>query len=84
VIDENAIDDAEAGLLENVYIYVTERKYKEGVSANQKRVIRKKPVNCRIVNGEMIFKKKHRGKEEVYVLHYIMMVMASLSLRVLK
>ena len=35
VIDENAIDDAEADLLENVYIYVTEGKYKEGVSANQ-------------------------------------------------
>jgi len=36
------------------YIYVTEGKYKEGVSVNQKRVIRKKAVNFRIVNGEMM------------------------------
>ena len=46
------------------------------MSANQKRVIRKKAINFRIFNGEMMFKKKRRGKEEVYVLHYIMMVKA--------
>ena len=62
-IDENAIHDAKAGadLLESVYIYITEGKYQEGLSANQKRVIRKKAVNSRIVNGEMIFIKKRRG-----------------------
>jgi len=82
VIDENAIDDAEANILENV---CNRRKIqRRGVSANQKRVIRKKAVNFRIVNGKMIFKKKCRGKEEVYVWHNILMVMASLSLRVLK
>ena len=70
-IDENAIHDVEAGadLLESVYIYITEGKYQEGLSANQKRVIRKKAVNFRIVNGEMIFIKKRRGKEEVHM-HY--------------
>ena len=45
-------------LLENVYIYLMEGRYQEGMSANQKRVIRKKAANFRIVNGEMIFKKK--------------------------
>ena len=55
--------------LESVYIYITEGKYQEGLSANQKKVIRKKAVNFRIVNGEMIFIKKRRGKEEVHV-HY--------------
>jgi len=54
VIDENAIDDVEADLFENVYIYLTEGKYKKGVSANQKRVIQKKAVNFRIFNGENI------------------------------
>ena len=40
-IDENAIHDVEAGadLLESVYIYITEGKYQEGLSANQKRII---------------------------------------------
>ena len=59
----------EAGedLLESVYIYITEGKYQEGLSADQKRVIRKKAVNFRIVNGEMIFIKKRRGKEEVHM-----------------
>ena len=52
-IDENAIHDVEADLLESVYVYLTEGKYQEGrVSANQKRVIRKKAANFRIVNGE--------------------------------
>ena len=34
-IDENAIHDVEAGadLLESVYIYITEGKYQEGLSA---------------------------------------------------
>lgn len=57
--------ELEANLLENVYIYLMEGRYQEGVSANQKRVIRKKAANSRIVNGEMIFKKKCRGKEKV-------------------
>ena len=50
--DENTIHNVEAGadLLESVYIYITEGKYQEGLSANQKRVIRKKAVNFRIVN----------------------------------
>ena len=54
-IDENAIHDVEADLLESIYIYVTEGQYQEGVSANQKRVIQKKAVNFRIVNGEILF-----------------------------
>ena len=50
--------EIEEDLLENVYIYLMEGRYQEGMSANQKRVIRKKAANFRIVNGEMIFKKK--------------------------
>ena len=50
-IDENAIHDVEAGadFLESVYIYITEGKYQKGLSANQKKVIRKKAVSFRIV-----------------------------------
>ena len=59
--------EAEADLLENVFIYLTEGTdgYQEEMSANQKRVIRKKAANFKIENGEMIFKKKCRGKDEV-------------------
>ena len=57
--------ETEADLLESVYIYLMEGRYPEGMSANQKRVIRKKAANFRIVNGEMIFKKKCRGKDKV-------------------
>ena len=62
-IDENAIHDVEADLLESVYAYLTEGKYQEGVSANQKRIIRKKATNFRIVKGEMIFKKSAEEKK---------------------
>ena len=62
------IDDAdavqseiEADLLESVYVYLMEGRYQEGMSANQKRVIRKK---ARIENREMI-SKKCRGKDKV-------------------
>ena len=56
--------EAEADL-ENVFIYLTEGRYQEEMSANQKRVIRKKAANFKIENGEMIFKKKCREKDEV-------------------
>ena len=62
--------EIEEDLLENVYIYLMEGRYQEGISANQKRVIRKKAANFRIVNGEMIFKKKCRGKDKVKLRTY--------------
>ena len=71
------IDDAdlaqaeiEANLLESVYISLMEGRYQEGMSANQKRIIRKKAANFRIENGEMIFKKKCRGKNKVRIAIY--------------
>ena len=67
-IDKNAIHDVE-GDLESVYMYLMEGKYQEGVSANQKRVVRKKAANFRIINGEMIFKKKmQRKRRGIYAL----------------
>ena len=72
-IDENAIHDVEAraDLLESVYIYIANRRKipRRAVSKSKEGIIRKKAVNLRIVNGEMIFIKKRRGKEEVHM-HY--------------
>ena len=62
--------EIEEDLLENVYIYLMEGRYQEGMSTNQKRVIRKKAANFRIVNREMIFKKKCRGKDKVKLRTY--------------
>ena len=61
---------AEADLLENVFIYLTEGTdgYQEEMSANQKRVIRKKAANFKIENGD-----SKRSAEEkmrsVYAFH---------------
>ena len=52
-------------LLREVYLYPTERKYQEGLTDNQKRVIRKKSKKYYLDKGEMYFKKKLRGKHEV-------------------
>ena len=57
--NENAIHDVEAGadLLESVYIYIANRRKipRRAVSKSKEGIIRKKAVNFRIVNGEMIF-----------------------------
>ena len=57
--------DVEGHLLESVYVYLMEGKYQEGVSVNQKRVVRKKAANFRIINGEMIFKKMQRKRRGI-------------------
>ena len=44
--------------LEDVYQYVTNNKYRYGLTNNQKRVIRKKAKSFHVSDGEMMFKKK--------------------------
>ena len=63
--DRDSLSDDDNDLLEDVYHYLTEKQYKDGLNQNQKRVIRKKANNFYIADGEMIFKKKQRGKNEV-------------------
>ena len=63
--DRDSLSDDDNDLLEDVYHYLTEKRYKDGLNQNQKRVIRKKANNFYIADGEMIFKKKQRGKNEV-------------------
>ena len=53
-------------LLEDVWLYLREKKYRDGITQNQKRVIRKKALNFYLTDaGEMIYKKKQKGKNEV-------------------
>ena len=63
--DRDSLSDVDNDLLEDVYHYLTEKLYKDGLNQNQKRVIRKKANNFYIADSEMIFKKKQKGKNEV-------------------
>ena len=43
--DRDSLSDVDNDLLEDVYHYLTEKLYKDGLNQNQKRVIRKKANN---------------------------------------
>ena len=64
-------DESETDLLEDVYLYLTKKQYlHEGITQNQKRVIRRKATNFHTADGEMMFSKKKKGKNEVHELRY--------------
>lgn len=52
-------------LLEDVFEYLTEKKYRDGLNQNQKRVVRRKAGNFHLDDGQMIFKRKQRGRPVV-------------------
>ena len=58
-------NETEADLLEDVYHYITKKQYREGLTQNQKRIIRKKITIFYVVDGEMMYKKKLIGNNEV-------------------
>ncbi len=47
-----------ANLFEDAAMYVREKVYRDNLSTNQKRVIRKKAAKLTIINGEVFMKKK--------------------------
>lgn len=63
--DNDLSNENEADLLEDVYLYLTKKQYREGLAQNQKRIIRKKATNFYVADGEMLYKKKLKGKNEV-------------------
>ena len=64
-------DESETDLLEDVYLYLTKKQYHEGITQNQKRLIRRKATNFHTADGEMMFSKKKKGKNELHELRYI-------------
>ena len=66
VSDQSQSDGGEvegAGdLVQEAYIYLTERRYPSGFSDSQKQSIRKKAGKFVVRDGEMLFKKKRKGK----------------------
>ena len=61
-------NETEADLLEDVYLYLTKRQYREGLTQNQKKIVRKKATNFYVADGEMVYKKKLKAKNETYFL----------------
>ena len=49
-------------LLEEVYMYLTDKKYPPGCSDTRKRVIRKKAQKFELNNGELFYKQQKKGK----------------------
>ena len=49
-------------LVQEVYIYLTERHYPPGCADSQKRSIQKKAGKFVVRDGKMFFKKKRNGK----------------------
>ena len=53
-------------LLEDIWLYLREKKYRDGITQNQKQVIRQKALNFYLTDArEMIYKKKQKGKNKV-------------------
>ena len=49
-------------LLEEAYLYVTEKKYPPGCSDIHKRVIRNKSQKFVVKDGELFYKRQKKGK----------------------
>ena len=54
--------EVEEDLVEDVYIYVTEQRYRDGATENRKRAIRNKAKKFEVRNGELFYKKVKRGR----------------------
>ena len=64
-------EDTEVALVENAYAYLTEKKYPDGCSKNEKRTIRRKAEQMAVRDGVLYYKKKD-DKEVTYIASYIL------------
>ena len=66
VSDQSVSDGGEVegggDLVQEAYIYLTERRYPHGCADFRKRSIRKKAGKFVVRDGELFFKKKRKGK----------------------
>ena len=61
IMDMEKVDDDD--LVEEAYVYTTEKTYLDGCSANRKRVIRKKALKFHVGdNGELFYRYRTKGK----------------------
>lgn len=68
-MDESFNDTEETGeagdLVQEVYVYLTERRYPSNSTEARKRSIRRKAAKFSIRDGELYFKKKKKKGKEV-------------------
>lgn len=64
---EDSVMDAETELLQNAFVYLTDKTYPETCSKNEKRCIRKK-VQTLVVKEGVLYYKKKSGDEVFYAL----------------
>ena len=55
-------EERDLQLLEEAYVYLTEKKYPSGCSDVRKRVIRKKSQKFVVKDGELFYKQQKKGK----------------------
>ena len=55
-------EERDLQLLEEAYVYLTEKKYPSGCSDIRKRVIRKKSQKFMVKDGELYYKQQKKGK----------------------
>ena len=55
-------DKAAGDLIEEVYDYMTRKRYPVGCTEGRKRSIRRKAAKFVVKDGELYFKKKQKGK----------------------
>ena len=80
---ESPIADEE-NLVRDAYVYLTEKTYPDGCSANRKRVIRKKALKFQVSEtGELLYRHKLKGKvnrQLINALSVVLEIMLTLML----
>ena len=61
-------DELEAVLVENVYMKLTENKYPDGATNNEKRSIRRKASTLAVIDG-LLYYKKRDGKKVRFIMN---------------
>lgn len=55
--------EEEGDIMENAYVYLTEKRYPDGCTANTKRAIRRKASKFEVRNGELLYLKCKKMKD---------------------
>ena len=56
-------------LMEDAILYVHKQRYREGLSKNEKRTIRRKATRFTLRNGELLYTKKDKMKVDILYSH---------------
>lgn len=63
------MDKDEDALMEDAILYLQKQRYRDGLSKNEKRTIRRKATRFTLRNGELLYTKKDNMKVSVLYSH---------------